>query len=159
MFFDGMFVPASQVEGLTNALTSYYKAMDYRNTQVGKGSSDKTVIDSDLITQAITDIIGEPVELDNNSKVFSFKDNAGVMVDDDRLQNAIDDITDEQIIKMNGGLPRSDMGDVSVDEWRDNAMLFSKGDGKYGVMLNGARLVGNDGKTFVLDLKKIINGG
>jgi hypothetical protein len=62
-------------------------------------------------------------------------------------------------MQMNGGLPRSDMGDVSVDEWRDNATLFSKGDGQYGVMLNGTRLVGADGKTFVLNLKSIINGG
>jgi hypothetical protein len=156
--FDGMFVPASQVEGLTNALTSYYKAMDYRNTQVGEGSSDKTVIDTNLITKAVTDIIGAPVELDNGSKVFSFKDNAGNMVDEDILQSAIDDLTDKQIIQINGGLPRSDMGDVSVDEWRDNAILASIGDGQYGVILNGARLLDGDGKTFVLNLKKIING-
>jgi hypothetical protein len=162
--FNGMFVAPSQVEGLTNALWSYYKAQNYNNLQstsenkIKKKFSTNTTPDSDLLTKVITDIMGEPVKLDNGSKVFSFKDNAGNMVDEDILQSAIDDLTDKQIIQINGGLPRSDMGDVSVDEWRDNAILASIGDGQYGVILNGARLLDGDGKTFVLNLKKIING-
>lgn len=152
-----MAIPASHVTGIEKAVFAYTKRLHHSMASNDKAfanleAGEATMFNAEALDRALADVMGDIVTI-NDSKVFSFRDASGRAMDEDSLQDAFDDLRDEDLDE----LPHWDFKARGVDMWRDQARLVSAGDGVYHVLLDGAVLSGADGEPYMLDMRKILS--
>lgn len=117
---------ASAVE----AVQSYYVA---RAAEKGVALGE---INSDIMDEAITKIYGPRVDISfiGTNKIFSFKGDDGQYVPEDDIYDMFNDITDGDLQSLFGKPLTGAMGEtVTAQDIKDNAKIFSAGDGEYNI--------------------------
>lgn len=155
-FMQGSVLDPEANEAVHDAIYAYYKSL---SMQAGDTSKEP---DADRVQKAIEDVVGKVVTIDptfsaNDSTVFSYRDDNGEYVDDDRLEDILGSITDEVLMKTNGALPfASDGAPVKAKDILSNARFVSVGDGLYTAVYDGLGVVsGRDGRPYVFDARKL----
>lgn len=155
-FMQGAVLDPEANEAVHDAIYAYYKSL---SMQAGDTSKEP---DADRVQKAIEDVVGKVVTIDptfsaNDSTVFSYRDDNGEYVDDDRLEDILGGITDDMLLKVNGALPyASDGAPVKAKDILSNARFVSVGDGLYTAVYDGLGVVsGRDGRPYVFDARKL----
>lgn len=141
--------------GATKAIMAWYNA----KSQEERDFSD--TIDTNRLNDAITEIYGPIVDVSmwGTNNVFSFKDQSGEFVNEDDIYNMFNGITDDQLVKMFGELPKGAMGEtVTAENIRDSGRILSAGDGLYNVVFdNIGGLYDKKGNLIEIDGRKLLD--
>jgi hypothetical protein len=152
----GAIIDPGKLEPIHDALYAYYKQL---SVQAG---DMKDAVDDDRLDQAVTDVMGPVVTIDTKfgyggqSKVLSYKDDAGAWIDEDRLNDILRGITDEAL-EATGGMPEGPTGGKwTADKIRSAARFVSSGDGKYVALVDGLGYVSDKaGEPYIFDARRL----
>jgi len=137
------------------AVRSYYIA---RAAETGTSLADG--VNSDIMDEAITKIYGPRVDLSfiGTNQVFNFKDETGFYVPDDDIYNMFNDMNDDDLKTLFGGMPTGAMGEtITAQDIRDNAKILSAGDAEYNVNFPGiGDVYDSKGGLLTIDGRKLL---
>lgn len=117
----------------------------------GKSPIDMTQDDFD---DAMTSFIGPKIEI-NDVATLSFKNKKGQWVDEDDFEDALDDLTEAELISKSGGTPLTAAGPLPIEDLKNSTFVMA-GDGQYFVQdQNRMFAVDSRGRPYILDMKSI----
>ncbi len=118
-----------------------------------KGATDfENFSDSDFKKSAEA-VLGPVVNI-NGNKAMSFRDKKGVFLDQDRLSDQVDSLTDKKVESIQGDVPRTMAGEpINLQKSRGRITLKSVGDGLYYVYRDSKPAWDKNKRPFVLNLK------
>lgn len=120
-----------------------------------KGAMEFKDFDSDDLKKSVQSIVGPVAEI-NGRKTLSFRGKSGQFLDEDALDDLIDDLTDKNVEKSLGDVPRTMSGEP-INLAKSNGRLEFKAvaDGVYWVFRDGQPALDKNKQPFRMDLKKI----
>ncbi len=143
-------------EAIHESVYSYYKEL---SLQAGDTAKE---VNTDRLNKSIEDVVGKNVSISPKffgptSKVFTYRDDKGQFVDENKLEDILGGITDDKLKKVNGDLPYASDGEqVKASDILKKARFVSLGDGLYGAVYDGLGVVsGKNGKPYVFDARKL----
>lgn len=160
----GMVFDPEANEALHDAINSYYKKLALDAGDVAKE------VDEKRLESAIEAVMGKQVSISpgrmssylpafasESSKVFTYKDENGQFVDENRLEDILGGINDDLLKQLNGSLPyTSDGSYVTTEDILGAGQFRNFGDGVYTVNFPGlGGLIGKDGRPYTIDARKL----
>lgn len=149
---DGYFRNADEIALAEKAVTNYYKSVQAEQDL----SSDK--VDADLLSESFSKVVGNMHSIsatsNGQSKVLLPNN-----VDADELEDRLYDLTDEDIIALNGALPKTlDGTNLTAKDIRLHAKYYSSEGGKLVPFINGSDVfINSDGSKFSIDPRKLLD--
>ena len=120
-------------------------------------NEDLQIWDESNFDESFQAVMGEMAEV-NDVKVFSFRDDKGIFVEPDELEDSFDDLNDDVVQETHGDVPRTINGQpVDLEKTSGRITPISSADGKYVLKRDGELLLDSKGKPFEVDMRKIVN--
>lgn len=120
-----------------------------------RGENDMKVISSRDFKESLTALIG-PVAHVNGRKTLSFRGSNGSFLDEDDLGDLVDSVTDSEVEKVQGDVPRTMSGEpLNLSRSRGRLTYKVVGDGTYWLFTDQGVAVDKFGQPFQLNLKAI----
>lgn len=153
----GAVIDPGTLEPIHDAVYAYYKQASLMAGDTGD------VVDETRLQKSVEAVMGPVLDIDTKfgwggaSKVLSFRDtDTKAWVDEDRLNDILTGITDDQLKEL-GGMPESPSGGQwSADKILKSSRFVSAGDGVYAAIVDGLGFVSNkDGSPYLFDARKL----
>ncbi len=126
----------------------------YAAISAEKGGADESgMVDDDLLEQAINTVTGGIVEYNDVKTPVPVRG-----MTESKFEDMIEGLSITSFNKQDQILPfAADEMDEVIEQIQDNGTFHAVGPGEYIIKIGEGSLVGNDGKAYVLDFRRLIN--